>query len=175
MKNAGDEERLMLARRSLYFKVNERMSEHTNKTENNWRQKVLSSLIKRWGWSVTDVVVLDQKNKWKINQVVKERNSLIAEFKISYRFLSSFAHRHVESKNLIRQSDLNVLGRKIYAAFERKAGKIELVYRGITKQLFESHLSLHKLKSDNGTSFWVVFNGVVPANEVVSTAPLNAP
>ena len=172
LKNAGDEERLMLARRSFYFKVNERMSEYTNKTEHSWRQKTLSSLIKRWGWSVTDVVALDQKNKWKINQVVKERNSLIAEFKISYRFLSNFAHRHVESKNLIRQADLNVLGRKIYAAFERKAGKIELVYRGITKQLFESHLSLHKLKSDNGTSFWVVFNGVVPVNEVVSTAPL---
>ena len=172
LKNAGDEERLNLARRSFYFKVNEKMSEVTNKNEKNWRQIVLSSLIKRWGWNATDVVELDQKNNWKITQVVKERNSLITEFKISYRFLSNFAHRHVESKNLIKQADLNVLGRKIYAAFERKSGKIELVYRGITKQLFESHLSLHKLKSDNGTGFWVAFNGVVPINEVASTAPL---
>lgn len=172
LKNAGDEDRLMLARRSFYFKVSEKMSEHTKVSEQNWRQKVLSGLIKRWGWNVTDVVELDQKQNWKINQVIKERNSLINEFKMSYRFLSSFAHRHVESKNLIRQSDLNVLGRKIYAAFERKAGKIDLVYRGITNQLFESHLSLHKLKSDNDTSFWIAFSGVVPINEVASTAPL---
>ena len=129
-------------------------------------------LIKKWNWSVTDVVELDRKNEWKINPVVKERNSLIAEFKTSYRFLSNFVHRHVESKNLIRQADLNVLGRKIYAAFERKAGKVELVYRGITKQLFESHLSLHKFNSDNGTSFWVVFNGVVPISDVAITTPL---
>ncbi len=172
LKNAGDEKRLMLARRSFYFKVNEFMSEHINIDEQNWRQKVLSILIKRWGWSKTEIVVLDQKEKWKITQVVKERNSLISEFKISYRFLSNFAHQHVESKNLIRQADLNVLGRKIYAAFERKAGKVELVYRGITNQLFESHISLHKLNSDNGTSFWVAFNGVVPGKEIAITAPL---
>lgn len=172
LKNAGDEDRLMLARRSFYFKVNEKMSEHENSDEQNWRQQVLAILIKRWDWTSVDVELLDKKNEWKINQVVTERNSLIAEFKISYRFLSSFAHRHVESKNLIRQADLNVLGRKIYAAFERKAGKVELVYRGITTQLFETHLSLHKLHSDNGTSFWVAFNGVVPSKDVAITAPL---
>lgn len=172
LKNAGDEDRLMLARRSFYFKVNETMSEHQNVDEQNWRQKVLSILIKRWGWSSLDVAGLDKKSEWKINQVISERNSLIAEFKMSYRFLSNFAHQQVKSKNLIRQADLNVLGRKIYAAFERKAGKIELVYRGITDQLFESHLSLHKLNSDRGTSFWVAFNGVVPRNDIAVTVPL---
>ena len=172
LKNAGDEKRLMLARRSFYFKVNESMSLHRNVDEQNWRQKVLSILIKRWGWSETELVVLDKKNDWKIAQVINERNALIAEFKISYRFLSNFAHRHVESKNLIRQADLNVLGRKIYAAFERKAGKVELVYRGITNQLFESHISLHKLYSDSGTVFWVAFSGVVPGKDVAITAPL---
>ena len=172
LKNAGDEERLMLARRSFYFKVNEIMSEHQNSDEQNWRQKVLTILIKRWSWTLADVSVLDKKSNWKINQVIKERNALISEFKISYRFLSDFAHRHVESKNLIRQEDLNVLGRKIYAAFERKAGKVELVYRGITNQLFESHLSLHKLNSENGTIFWVAFNGVVSRNDIAVTTPL---
>ena len=172
LKHAGDEERLMLARRSFYFKVNENMSQHGNSDEQNWRQKVLSILLKRWGLSKTDIIMLDQRNAWKIKQVVKERNLLISEFKMSYRFLSDFAHKHVESKNLIRQSDLNVLGRKIYAAFERKAGKIELVYRGITNQLFESHLSLHKLRSSEGQSFWVAFNGVVPKKDIAITEPL---
>ncbi len=172
LKNVGDEERLMLARRSFYFKVNEKMSEHKNADEQNWRQKVLTILCKRWSWNANDIELLDKKNKWKINQVVHERNALIAEFKISYRFLSSFAHRHVESQNLIRQADLNVLGRKIYAAFERKAGKVELVYRGITDQLFESHISLHKLYSESGTYFWVAFNGVVPAKDIAITTPL---
>lgn len=172
LKNPGDEARLLLARRSFYFKVNEKMSENINSSKLSWRQEVLTKLIAKWNWGVVDVIELDQKEKWKITQVITERNSLISEFKASYRFLSNFAHRHVESKNLIRQADLNILGRKIYAAFERKAGKIELVYRGITKELFESHLSLHKFNSDNGTSFWVAFEGVVPISNVATTAPL---
>ena len=172
LNSAGDEDRLMLARRSFYFKVNEHMSRHENTEEQNWRQKVLSNLIKKWGWSKGDILLLDLRHEWKIQQVIKERNLLILEFKMSYRFLSSFAHQHVKSKNLIRQTDLNVLGRKIYAAFERKSGKIELVYRGISTQLFESHLSLHKLYSDNGTGFWVAFNGVVPVKDVAISIPL---
>ncbi len=172
LKNAGDENRLRLARRSFYFKVNERMSEIKNNETKNWRQIYLTKLIKKWAWSESEVEILDKKDTWKIVQVVTERNLLISEFKISYRFLSSFAHRHVESKNLIRQSDLNVLGRKIYAAFERKAGKVDLVYRGITEQMFESHLSIHKLHSDNGTKFWVAFTGVVPKNDIAITTPL---
>ncbi|MCW8988281.1 MAG: class I adenylate cyclase, partial [Gammaproteobacteria bacterium] len=143
LKNAGDENRLMLARRSFYFKVDEKLSEHKNDDEKSWRQLALLILVKNWGWNSGNIEELDKKDEWKINQVVTERNALIAEFKMSYRFLSSFAHRHVEEKNLIRQADLNVLGRKIYAAFERKAGKVDLVYRGITSQLFESHLSIH--------------------------------
>ena len=172
LKHAGDEERLNLARRSFYFKVNERLSERDNDDENNWRQQLLINLIRRWNWTSLEIEALDKKDDWKINQVVTERNSLIAEFKLSYRFLSSFAHREVENKNLIRQADLNVLGRKIYAAFERKAGKVDLVYRGITEQLFETHVSLHKLYSDTETSFWVAFNGVVPRSDVAFTAPL---
>ncbi|MDH5600089.1 MAG: class I adenylate cyclase [Gammaproteobacteria bacterium] len=172
LKNAGDESRLQLARRSFYFKVNEKLSELNKSDSDNWRQQLLLKLVKKWNWTISDLQELDKKNGWKINQVLTERNSLIAEFKMSYRFLSNFAHRHVEQKNLIRQADLNVLGRKIYAAFERKAGKVDLVYRGITDQLFESHLSLHKLNSDNNTSFWVAFGGVVPRSSVAFTAPL---
>ena len=172
LKNAGDESRLQLARRSFYFKVNEKLSELNQAEGENWRQQFLLRLVEKWGWSISQLIDLDNKYEWKINQVVTERNSLIAEFKMSYRFLSNFAHRHVEQKNLIRQADLNVLGRKIYAAFERKAGKVDLVYRGITEQLFESHLSLHKLNSDNDTSFWVAFNGVVPRSSIAYTAPL---
>lgn len=172
LKNVGDESRLMLARRSFYFKVGEKMSLLKKNTDTNWRQKVLTKIIKRWNWNVTDIVMLDKRDEWKISQVISERSSLITEFKMSYRFLSDFARRHVQSKNLIRQADLNVLGRKIYAAFERKAGKVELVYRGITTQLFESHLSIHKLNSENGMSYWIAFTGVVSVNDIAVTEPL---
>ena len=36
---------------------------------------------------------------------------------------------------MISQSDLTTLGRKLYTAFERKAGKIDIVNRGVYADL----------------------------------------
>lgn len=170
LRDKGNDERITFARRCFYIKINEDMS--NLRTKKNWRRKVLSTMIEEWGWGIIDLVLLDEREQWKINQVVSERSLIISEFKISYRFLSDFSYKHVKDKNLISQKDLNILGRKIYSAFERKPGKIELVYRGIANQLFESHLSLHKLSSDQGISFWVVYAGVVSKEELVSATPL---
>ena len=115
--------------------------------------------------------MLDSKDNWKIQRVIEERNLLIHELTNSYRFLSEFARNHTDT-NLINARDLNLLGRKLYAAFERKAGKVEIIYRGITHNLYETHLSLHRLRGEDNREFWVMFSGVVSENEVSTSAPL---
>jgi len=164
--------RLLLARRSFYIKVNEFMSQKKPHNSKNWRRNLLEKIIKTWGWNISDIVLIDERNKWKLEQVVNERKLLVNEFKNSYQFLSDFSSEHVENKTLICQADLNILGRKIYAAFERKPGKIELLYRGISNQLFESHISLHKLYSDKNIGFWVAFHGSVAKKDIATASPL---
>jgi adenylate cyclase class 1 len=55
-----------------------------------------------------------------------ERRELVAELNHSYRFLSQFA-RTQNASSRADQRDLNVLGRRLYAAFERRAGKVEVI------------------------------------------------
>jgi len=136
-------ERLDLVRRSFYFKVNERLSEESNR-EVTWRRELLQELVDAWRWTNSQLYLLDSKESWKIQRVIEERNALMNELTHSYRFLSQFARQHSES-NLIDPDELNLLGRKLYAAFERKAGKIDIIYRGITNNLNETHLSFHQL------------------------------
>jgi len=164
--------RLLLARRSFYIKVNEFMSQKKPHNSKNWRRNLLEKIINSWGWNISDIVLIDERNKWKLEQVVNERKLLVNEFKNSYQFLSDFSSEHVEDKTLICQADLNILGRKIYAAFERKPGKIELLYRGISNQLFESHISLHKLYSDKNIGFWVAYHGSVAKKDIATASPL---
>jgi adenylate cyclase class 1 len=163
-------ERLELIRTSFYFKVNQKLSEDTGK-EGDWRRQLLSELIAAWGWATSKLYMLDSNDNWKIQRVVEERNALVRELTNSYRFLSEFARNHSDT-NLINARDLNLLGRKLYAAFERKAGKVEIIYRGITHDLYETHLSIHRLRSDDNHEVWVVFNGVVNEVDAVSTQPL---
>ncbi|MBI1423978.1 MAG: hypothetical protein GC149_10970 [Gammaproteobacteria bacterium] len=163
-------ERLDLIRTSFYLKVNQKLSEDTGK-EGDWRRKLLAELTEAWGWGMSKLFMLDSKDDWKIQRVIEERNALIHEVTNSYRFLSEFARNHSDT-NLINARDLNLLGRKLYAAFERKPGKIDIIYRGITHNLFESHLSIHPLRSEDNREQWLVFSGVVNEDEMVAANPL---
>ena len=170
LKQRSEHKRLDLLRRSFYFKVNEKLSEESNR-EHNWRRELLIELTQAWGWTTSQMFLLDSKENWKIQRVIAERNELMHEFTHSYRFLSDFARNHSES-NLIDAKELNLLGRKLYSAFERKAGKIDIIYRGITQNLYETHISLHRMRSAENNDVWVIFNGIVNEQEVGHYPPL---
>jgi len=172
LRQYNQDKRLDLVRRSFYFKVGEQLSEDKGSSKNSWRRELMLELVTRWGWASGQLQRLDSREEWKINSVMEERKALIREFTSSYRFLSLFTRSRAESTNLISQTDLNVLGRKLYAAFERKAGKIDIVYKGITSNLHESHLSFHQLFNDSGQEYWMVYSGVVNGEEAYNTSPM---
>jgi adenylate cyclase class 1 len=76
--------------------------------------------------------------------VLEERHVLVNELTRSYRALSQFG-REQNSDLTINSADLNLLGRKLYVAFERKAGKVEMINPGVSKDLSEERLSVHPI------------------------------
>ncbi|MDH5572111.1 MAG: class I adenylate cyclase, partial [Gammaproteobacteria bacterium] len=86
----NQDNRLDLARRSFYFKVDEPLSHDNNQKRNSWRRELMSGLTHQWGWSSGYIMKLDAQDEWNINSVIEERQILIREFTGSYRFLSLF-------------------------------------------------------------------------------------
>ena len=81
---------------------------------------MLERLAHEWHWDQRQLALLDSRSQWKVRQVSSERRALVNELNYSYRFLTQFA-RTEQTVSLINKRDLNVLGRRLYAAFERKA------------------------------------------------------
>lgn len=152
-------ERLDLARRCFYFKVNESMSKPDSGHDQPWRREAIRELVETWGWSHGKLESLDQRWQWKIKRVLEERHLLVDELTRSYRALSQFGREH-NSEVAIRSGDLNLLGRKLYVAFERKAGKVEMINPGVSKDLSEERLSLHCIE-DGEQRGWALFRGTV--------------
>lgn len=168
-----DQNRLDLVRRSFYFKVGIALSDESKGAKKkDWRIEVLIDRVKQWSWSSGKIVSLDSRNEWNVNHVLEERAILIDEFTRSYQFLSDFARETSLDNNLINQTDVNVLGRKLYAAFERKAGKIDIIHQGITDDLYESHLSIHQFFGDDNTESWMIFSGIVDEKQVAVHSPI---
>lgn len=154
----GEPNRLELARRCFYFKVNEHMSRPDRAGNITWRREAMRELINEWGWTEPHLLMLDSRPTWKIQRVLEERQALVEALTQSYRALSDFARKQADS-HAIDPAELNLLGRRLYAAFERKAGKIDLVNPGISEELVEERLSLHQVRGlEPG---WVLYRGDV--------------
>ncbi|MCK4829538.1 class I adenylate cyclase, partial [bacterium] len=159
--------RLELARRCFYFKTDIPLSKPApKKSDNEWRRDLLSNLVQQWDWDDAHLLMLDSRPTWKIHRVLDERKSLVDELTRSYKLLSGFA-REYASMAQINQHDMAILGRKLYAAFERKSGKIETINPGISENLIEEQLSFH----ESGNS-WLLFRGTVKSTEIRHNTPL---
>ena len=161
-------EKLELVRRCFYFKVNEQLGKPVDEKYMTWQREVMEELTASWGWTNTYIAMLDTRAEWKINRVIEERGSLVGALTQGYQFLSKFARDHVQL-SMISQRDLHILGRKLYAAFERKAGKIKIINRGISDDVVESHLTFYRVGGDGG---WMLFRGNISNDEMRNHKPL---
>lgn len=140
LRETDDYERLEVLRRAFYHKVGEPLSRPVTSVHHEWRRAILQGLVAEWGWRQAEIRHLDEREHWPIEAVGEERRALVACFKKSYHILSEVARRHADAR--ITRQDLTVLGRKLYAAFERKSGKIEIINHGISELSFEPMLEV---------------------------------
>jgi adenylate cyclase class 1 len=147
--------RLELVRRCFYFKTDLRLSSPTR--HNNWQRQLMERMISEWGWSKAHLANLDTRRHWKVGKVVEEQKALVRELTNGYRFLQDFAQRS-QASALINSEEMSVLGRKLYAAFERKAGKVEWINPGIADDLSEEYLYFSADEpSSNDRTVWRIY------------------
>ncbi|WP_060478660.1 class I adenylate cyclase [Pseudomonas monteilii] len=166
LQGRGETARLELVRRSLYLKVNKKLSSLDRSRSNGWQRQLLQRLTDEWGWDARQLAMLDSRSQWKVRQVAVERREVVAELNQSYRFLGRFAQSQGASSRA-EQRDLNVLGRRLYAAFERRAGKIEVINPGIAPDIAEDTLTLVQSpnRKEPGTYHWGLYNGNLAVHE----------
>jgi adenylate cyclase class 1 len=168
----NEPERLELVRRALYLKVNRRLTGSGGRPQ-GWQRSLLERLAHEWQWDHRQLALLDSRSQWKVRQVSSERRALVNELNFSYRFLTQFA-RQEQTISLINKRDLSVLGRRLYAAFERKADKVEFINPGIAPDLAEDTLTLVYApnRKEPKQSQWGLYNGSLTVLEWEHFAPI---
>jgi adenylate cyclase class 1 len=169
LKARGETERLELVRRCLYLKVGKPLTALRRQRNQSWQRQLLERLASEWNWDERQLALLDSRSQWKVRQVSSERRALVNELNHSYRFLAQFA-RKLQAASLINSRDLNILGRRLYAAFERKAGKVEVINPGIAPDLAEDTLTLVRCESE--PLYWGLYSGNLSGHEWEHFAPL---
>ncbi len=174
LQQGGQSERLELARRCLYYKAGTRLSQPRS-TEPGWQRLLMERLATDWGWDTAKLALLDSRSRWNITEVAAERNALVKELVHSYQFIAEFGRRS-EAVSAIDARELSVLGRKLHAAYERRAGKIDDLSTGIMAHVAESELSICARRDADGESLWGAWQGLVkprahPSGKLLRQAP----
>ena len=147
LSERGEKDRLELVRRAFYFKTGLHLSRPAASKQVERHQR-MSALASQWHWQSETLLNLDTRHRWKLRRVRDEHRFLVAELTNSYRFLQDFA-AHSRQSALINSEEMTLLGRKLYAAFERKRHKVEWLNPGIAPDLSEQQLYFHTLGFGN--------------------------
>ncbi|MCP5144691.1 MAG: class I adenylate cyclase [Gammaproteobacteria bacterium] len=166
----NDSTRLDVLRRSFYLKAHDKLSRPRISTDPEWRRAILEEAVSGWDWPAYKLTELDNRERWKIESVLQDRRDTIKVLSQCYSRLSEFARQHAGNPR-ITQRDLNILGRRLYAAFERKPGKLEYVNHRGEANLREEELSLHATEHGDNTS-WVLYRGMVGLDAVGDATPI---
>lgn len=155
--------RLEIVRRCLYYKAGKKLSQPPRAGKPSWQRLLMERLVAEWGWDTHKLALLDSRSQWKIQDVEAERNELVKELTASYRFLSEFARRG-EAARAIEAREFSILGRRLYAAYERKAGKIDTVNPGRAINVTENEVSICALRAADGApGLWAAWAGLMRA------------
>jgi adenylate cyclase class 1 len=149
--------RLELVRRCFYFKSGKYLSRTGRNVAKAWQRLLLEKMVGDWGWNHRQLTMLDNRAYWKSPHVLAERNLLANELSQSYRLLVDM-NKNNHGEAAISSNELLILGRKLHAAFERKAGKIDWINPHISQDLSESALCFVQTQ-EAGTSLWQAYRG----------------
>lgn len=169
LEELRDGDRLTLARHSFYFRVRHVLDAGLQGRAFDWQRRHLLELIHSWGWSTEELARLDNHDTWELEQVLEERALLIRALTRSYRFLSMFARQQGEL-HAISQSDMTILGRRLFAAFERKAGKVDLFNTPTGRYLLEDRMLVYPPSAPKNDA-WLLYRGTMADRPALEKTP----
>ncbi|MBX2808776.1 MAG: class I adenylate cyclase [Cellvibrionaceae bacterium] len=142
-------DRIPLLRRCFYLKIIKTQKLHNIKTV-SIRDTAIETLINTWQWNAKDLHFLENQKKWSLKTIMEERHKIIDELNHSYYFIMDFFrenHGDIAASN----KELNILGRKLHAAFSRKPGKIDWINPSLPSDITESSIALKKTNGNQWT------------------------
>lgn len=168
--DTGQGNLLELVRKCLYIKVNEKLSSSCP-SNSRWRYNTIKKLTEHWNWNNEKFRHIDNIQEWTLEDVEHIRKRIINALITSHRFLSDFARQHNE-KISFEKNELNILGRRLFSAFERKNNKIDIINHGLAPNIFENKISLLDIKAKKKEYQWLLFRDTVKPEDINSHSVL---
>lgn len=167
----GEHERLELARQSFYLKANESLSQDSAARSNQQRRGTLRSLIQDWGWGNRQIQVLDTRRRRLLLSMIEERKEIVRGLRGCYQAIRQFSGEHVQTISYEDQ-EVVLIGRMLFAALEKKPGKVDIFAVDQEKGVEEQEFSLYQVRLADDAYGWCLYIGRIRPADVRRREPV---
>ncbi|MEO0444016.1 MAG: class I adenylate cyclase, partial [Pseudomonadota bacterium] len=132
--------RLEFIRRCFYFKLDQPLTDNDKQSR---KLSIIGEMARSWGWDNDFISHLDNHRSWSLKDTLDERRRIINELNNSYQQIMNF-FRNQKGQIQVPNREMNILGRKLHAAFAKKTGKIDWVNPVISNNITEPEITIRK-------------------------------
>lgn len=140
----------------------------------NDKQKTMARLLRSWKWEKEDTALLERYLLGTVKSY-KSSDSVSKFFLNIYVRLSDWLRKSGITNTLISKKDMTVLGRRLFAYFERKPGKIPFIPPGLLPGKPPQTVSLVFNKEFNRNGEWSFFDFPITGIDIVTLKNVHLP
>jgi len=163
-RRTNQEENLDVLRKCFYLKAGTSITNLEDPARSRYPLKdMLGQIVQSWGWTNDEVVSLNNYEKWSFDERValgKQVNNFIID---SYKRLKKMG---AESNVQINETDMTVLGRKLFTFFSKKENKIGFLPKSFEEGLRQERITLSFVKPEKKMGVWKVYPGTAATKEL---------
>ncbi len=159
-KSIGNEEVLDLLCKCFYIKINVKANlEMLDDKSLNFKEKALINYINRWEWEQDTLDDLNNYKDWNFNKVLKLGGEVHSYMVKTYQSLADRLKEGPSEKQIITESDLTILGRKLFTFYSKKPNKIENLRKAFDDGLIQDDLTFHASYDKSRRIVWSLYRG----------------
>lgn len=163
-RRKGETEPLEILRKCFYLKAGTSITGLHDLTRDRYPLKdMLCQILQKWGWTNDEIIDLNAYDKWSFAKRValgKQVNNFIID---SYKRLRKSG---ADAKVQINQTDMTVLGRKLFTFFSKKENKIDYLPKSFEDSLRQDRITFVFEKPAKKAGLWKVYPGSITTTDL---------
>lgn len=159
-QESGKKQLLDLLCKCFYIKIGVKANfDMLEKDKLGFKEKAVLHYIKKWGWNQDKLKELNSYKEWSFKKVL-ELGAEVHNYMIkTYQSLADRLKEESTGSQIITETDLTILGRKLFSFYSKKLNKLVNLRKAFEDGLLQDDVTFHAMYGKKRKIVWNIYRG----------------
>lgn len=156
----GNKRILDLLCKCFYVKIGVRAGlDMEEREELGTKERAVLQYVKKWGWSQDTLNDLNSYKEWDVKKVMQLGADVHNYMIKTYQRLADELKKESSGGHIITQTDLTILGRKLFSYYSKKPEKLTHLRKAFEEGLLQDDVTFHAALDKSRKIVWNLYRG----------------